>query len=60
MNILILWKNTWNQIMNWNQKIKLYKINRNSVLHCLKENKFVDTHKQLSVNEMVKGSRFIP
>ena len=45
--------------MNWNQTMKLYKINGNTVLHCPKDNKFVETHKKLGVNEMVKGSKLI-
>ena len=36
--------------MNWNKKTKLYKIDRNIVLHRPKENKFVETHKKLGVN----------
>ena len=46
--------------MNWNQTMKLSKINRNKVLHFLKENKLVETHNNIGVNEMVKGSRLIP
>ena len=46
--------------MNKNQTMKLSKINRNTVFHCLKENKFVETHKELDVNKMVKDSRLIP
>ena len=44
MKILILWNNIWNQTM------KLSKINRNTVLHCLKDNVFLETHKKLGVN----------
>ena len=46
--------------MNWNQTMKLSKMNRNTVLHRLKENKFVETHKKIDVNETVKGFRLIP
>ena len=61
MKILIWWKNICNQTMNWNQTMKLCKINiNNTVLHWLKENKFVETHKNLGVNEMVKGFILIP
>ena len=35
--------------------MKLSKIDKNTVLNCLKENKFVETHKNLGVNEMVKA-----
>ena len=46
--------------MNWNQTMKLCKIYiNNTVFHCLEENKFVETHKNIGVNEMVKGSRLI-
>ena len=34
-------------------------MNRNTVLNFLKENKFVENHKKLILNEMVKGSIFI-
>ena len=40
--------------------MKLSKINRNKVLHCLKENKCAETHNNLGVNEMVKGFILIP
>ena len=60
MKILILWENIWNKRINWNQKMKLSKINRNTVLHCLKANKFIETWKKIGVNEMVKNSRLIP
>ena len=60
MKILILWKNIWNKNMNWNQKMKLSKISINIVFRCLKENKFVETHKKLGLNEMAKGSILIP
>ena len=46
--------------MNWNQTMKLSNINRNTVLYCLNKNKFVETHKKLSVNEMFKGYTLIP
>ena len=46
--------------MSRDQTIKLSKITRNAVSHCLKENEFVETHKKLGVNEMFKGSRLIP
>ena len=46
--------------MNWNQTMKLSKINKNIVFHCLKENTLVETHNNLGVNEMAKGSRLIP
>ena len=47
--------------MKWNYTMKLCKINiNNTALHCLKENKFVETNKKFGVNEMVKGSRLIP
>ena len=45
--------------MNWNQKMKLSEINKNTVFHFLEKNKFVETHKNPGVNEMVKGSIFI-
>ena len=60
MNIFIWWENIWNQTMNWNLITKLSKININTVFHCLKGNKFVETHKKLGMNEIVKGSRLIP
>ena len=50
----------WNQTMNWNQTMKLSRINRNTVLHCLKKNKLVETHKKLGVNGTVRGSIFFP
>ena len=46
--------------MNWNQTMKQSKTNINKVLHCLKENKFVETHNNLGVNEIFKVSRLIP
>ena len=40
--------------MDYNHTIKLSKINRNTVSLCIKENKFLGTHKKLGVNEMFK------
>ena len=40
--------------------MKLSEPNINTVLHCPKKNKFVETHKNLGVKGMVKGSRLIP
>ena len=48
-----------NQKLNWNQTIKLSKTNRNTVLYCLKENKYVEKHKNIGTNKIVKGSIFI-
>ena len=40
--------------------MKLYKINRNTVFNCLKENKSVEIHKKLGFNEIVKALLLIP
>ena len=55
-----LMEENFNKKMNWNQTMKQSKTNINTVLHCLKENTSVETHNNLGVNEIVKGSRLIP